>query len=218
MAHQSKILVAGYGAWAKALNNPAAQVARSLGARAWSGVEVITHVMPVDSAALADEVDLLLEQHKPDAWVGLGVSSAPIIQTEMIGINWCDFDVPDTSGKKIKTSAILADGPAAYNATLPNTAIVDAIKDAGIPAEVSFHAGTHLCNQMLYTTAHKIKESGLSTRTGFIHLPQSPANIAQNLRPGARNASMCLDMTLEAVSVAVETIAVTLASRHPIQI
>ena len=81
-------------------------------------------------------------------------------------------------------------GPDAYNATLPNEEIVDAINKAGIPAALSFHAGTHLCNQMLYTTAHLIRQSGMSTLNGFVHVPQTPANIAVKTHREAKVPSM----------------------------
>lgn len=108
--HKPKILVAGYGAWAKAENNPAAQVVGELAKRTWTGCDVIGHVMPVNSDELAGHIDALLDTHRPDAWVGMGVSEAAIIQAEMVGINWRHFDVPDSSGARIHQSPIVPGG------------------------------------------------------------------------------------------------------------
>ncbi len=211
--HQPKILVAGYGAWAKAENNPAAQVVGELGKRSWAGCEVIGHVMPVHSDGLSKSVEMLLDTHQPDAWVGIGVSGAAIIQAEMVGVNWLHFDVPDTSGAQLNLSPIISGGPVGYNATLPNADMVAAVNAAGIPAAVSFHAGTHLCNQMLYTTAHVIEKRGLQTLTGFIHVPQTPANIVQMQGRTRQSASMSLAMTTDAVAICIETLTLALTAR-----
>lgn len=213
MVHQPRILVAGYGAWAKAENNPAAQVVGELGKRSWTGCDVIGHVMPVNSVDLRSHVEALLDAHRPDAWVGVGVSEAAIIQTEMVGINWRHFDVPDSSGARVDQSPIIPGGPVGYNATLPHAEMVSALNAAGIPASVSFHAGTHLCNQMLYTTAHVIQERGLPTLTGFIHVPQSPANIALIEGRKRQAASMSLTMTTDAVAICIDTLVTALTAQ-----
>ena len=212
--HQPRILVAGYGAWAKAENNPAAQVVGELGKRSWTGCEVIGHVMAVNSDDLPASIDALLDAHRPDAWVGMGVSEAAIIQTEMVGINWRHFDVPDSSGAQVDLSPVVAGGPVAYGATLPHAEMVAAVNAAGIPAAVSFHAGTHLCNQMLYTTAHAIQKRGLPTLTGFIHVPQTPGNVARMEGRKRQMASMSLAMTTDAIAICIDTLATVLTARQ----
>jgi pyroglutamyl-peptidase len=208
-----RILVAGYGAWAKAENNPAAQVVGELGKRDWAGCEVIGHVMHVHSDDLSKSIETLLDTHQPDAWVGIGVSGAAIIQTEMVGVNWLHFDVPDVSGAHLNLAPIISGGPVGYNATLSNAEMVEAMIAAGIPAAVSFSAGTHLCNQMLYTTAHVIEKRGLETLTGFIHVPQTPANIAQMQDRKRQSASMSLAMTTDAIAICIETLTAALTAR-----
>ena len=111
MAHQPKILVAGYGPWAKAENNPAAQAVDELRKRAWHDCDLSLHVLPVCSTSLIDNVSALLEEHRPDAWLGLGVSEAAIIEAEMVGINWRHFSVPDVAGDRYEKTPILAGGP-----------------------------------------------------------------------------------------------------------
>lgn len=208
-----KILVAGYGTWAKATANPAEAIALDMGRRDWATCEVLGFGVPVDSAAIAAEIERLLELHTPDAWIGIGVSSAAIVQAEMVGVNWLDFDVPDIDGRTIKTEPIVKQGPAAYNATLPNAQIVDAIKQAGIPAALSFHAGTHLCNQMLYTAAGLIEQSGLSTLSGFIHVPRTPTNVLEVGETRPPKPSMCLSLSSQALVQCIETTAGILQAR-----
>lgn len=101
----------------------------------------------------------------------------------------------------------------AYNATLPNADMVRALTAAGIPAALSFSAGTHLCNQMLYTTAHVIQGRELSTLTGFIHVPQSPANVAQMEGRKRQVASMSLATTTDAIAICIHTLASALSAQ-----
>ncbi|MEP2920844.1 MAG: pyroglutamyl-peptidase I [Sulfitobacter sp.] len=202
-----KILIAGYGSWAKAKENPAQAIALELGACTWACCDVVGVAMPVDTVTVSAEIDRLLTEHSPDAWIGVGVSSAANVQAEFIGINWRAFDVPDAGGKSINGAEVIEGGPPAYYATLPNSEIVEAIKAAGIPSELSFHAGTHLCNQMLYTTAHQIKARGLSTLTGFIHVPRTLANILELDDRKMNLPSMSLALSSEAVACCVETTA-----------
>lgn len=216
MAHLPKILVAGYGPWVKAERNPAAQVVEDLKTRDWPDCELVLEVMPVRSVGLAEKIEDLLEQHKPDAWVGLGVSDAGIIQPEMVGINWRHFTVPDVTGAQIEQTPVIEAGPAAYNATLPNRQMVDAVNAVGIPASVSYHAGTHLCNQMLYTTAHIIAERGLQTLNGFVHVPQTPANIALTERQKPHASSMSLPMISEAIAICVNTLAQEITTQQAV--
>jgi pyroglutamyl-peptidase len=200
-----KILVAGFGSWAKAAANPAQAIALELGARNWDICDLIGIEMPVEGAGLIARIDALLDEHQPDAWIGVGVSSAANVQLEMIGINWCNFDVPDTNGRKIQNQPVIVSGPAAYNASLPNVDIVETIKAAGIPAALSFHAGAHLCNQMLYTSAHIIETKDLNCVTGFVHVPRTPANVLEGDGEHAQKPSMSLPMSCEAVAHSIET-------------
>ncbi|UZD89766.1 pyroglutamyl-peptidase I [Cognatishimia activa] len=216
MAHLPKILVAGYGPWAKAENNPAAQTVEELRKRDWRHCDVSFHVLPVRSDSLASKVNALLEDHRPDAWIGIGVSDAGIIQPEMVGINWRHFGVPDVAGATFDKTPILTGGPDAYNATLPNAKLVDAVIRAGIPAALSFHAGTHLCNQMLYTAAHLISQRGMSTLQGFIHVPQTPGNIAMTERREAQVPSMSLPMITEAIAICIDTLTEELTTQQPL--
>ena len=208
-----KILIAGYGRWAKAKVNPAQEIALELGTRTWDCCDVIGVGLPVDTSTIFAEIDELLTKYSPAAWIGVGVSSAAVVHAELVGINWRNFDVPDAAGCTIKHSAIVEDGPAAYFATLPNFDVVDAIRAAGIPSEVSSHAGTHLCNQMLYTTAHQINARGLSTLTGFIHVPRTPANVFELGDAKMCRPSMPLAQSCEAVARCVEATAQALVAR-----
>ncbi|MGO4781780.1 pyroglutamyl-peptidase I, partial [Lysobacter sp. 2RAB21] len=76
---------------------------------------------------------------------------------------------------------VIAGGPAAYFATLPVKAMLAALGEAGIPAEISQTAGTYVCNQVFYGLMHALSARGdAGVRGGFIHIPYSPAQAAHH--------------------------------------
>ena len=214
MADLPTIVVAGYGAWASAEVNPASQVLENLSRRDWANCRLITIEVPVVSGALYERVERALLEVKPAAWIGLGVNTAAdaaIIRAEKMAINWRHFNVPDNAGFRANMEPVVDAGPAAYSADFPNEAIVDALKVAGIPAAHSFHCGTHMCNQMLYTSRHIAEVHGLNTRCGFIHVPRTTEFVAKHSWPEDPSQpmvpeipSMGLEMMSEAVAIAVD--------------
>jgi pyroglutamyl-peptidase len=68
-------------------------------------------------------------------------------------------------------------GPAAYFATLPIKAMVQAMRAAGVPAEVSNSAGTFVCNHVMYGVLHYVASTAPATRAGFIHVPYSEEQV-----------------------------------------
>ena len=70
-------------------------------------------------------------------------------------------------------------GPAAYQTDLPLADWAAKLRGAGIPTQVSYHAGTYLCNATLYLTQHLCRERGWKTRATFLHLPLSTDQTVQ---------------------------------------
>lgn len=64
-----------------------------------------------------------------------------------------------------------SDGPVAYRSALPLADWSEKLRGAGIPSIVSYHAGTFLCNALLYWSHHLAARQGLRTRAALLHLP-----------------------------------------------
>ncbi|MEM9369366.1 MAG: pyroglutamyl-peptidase I [Planctomycetota bacterium] len=73
---------------------------------------------------------------------------------------------------------LIAGGPAAYKCNLPLTAIAAQIRSAGVPARMSHHAGTYLCNAALYLSQHYLRSMDLATPSLFVHIPLMPSQVA----------------------------------------
>ena len=121
------------------------------------------------------------------------------LSIERIGINVDDARIPDNQGAQPIDTAVVPGGPAAYFATLPLRAIVDAWHRAGIPGYLSDTAGTYLCNAALYTALHATAEEALPV--GLLHLPSLPAEVAGRRPP---EPSMPLEAQIEGTRVALE--------------
>jgi len=98
---------------------------------------------------------------------------------------------------------IAEDGPLAYRTTLPTRKIVEAVKDEGIPAFLSYSAGTFVCNHVIYSTAHHVNTNDLPMDYGFIHVPYLPEQaVDKNTRP----PSMSKETIKRALKTTIKTI------------
>jgi pyroglutamyl-peptidase len=96
------------------------------------------------------------------------------IRLEAIGVNvgGSSKDPPERHRKLVN------DGPVAYHSKLPLVDWVEQLREAGVPASVSFHAGTLLCNATLYMTHYLVEKMSLQTRATFVHLPLATRQVA----------------------------------------
>ena len=101
------------------------------------------------------------------------------INPERVAINVDDFRIPDNGGFQPIDEPIVAVSPVVYLSTLPIKAMVEAMRQAGVPAAVSNSAGTFVCNHLFYGLMHHLAQSGSSTRGGFIHIPYLPEQAAR---------------------------------------
>ena len=56
-------------------------------------------------------------------------------------------------------------------ATLPVKAMVEEIKKSGVPASVSYTAGTFVCSHLMYGVLYTLNKSYPGVRDGFMHVP-----------------------------------------------
>lgn len=91
---------------------------------------------------------------------------------------------------------LVEDGPVAYRCSLPLDDWAAGLRQAGIPARLSHHAGTYLCNAVLYLSHWIAQQQGLRTQSAFLHVP---LDISQTISHGHELAS--LPATLSAAAV-----------------
>ena len=200
-----RILVTGFEPFTPHKVNPTEEIARSLDGHRVVDAVVRGAVLPVHHADAAQRVAALLHEVQPSAVLHLGLAAGRArIALERVAVNVMDYAVPDNAGCQKTDEPCVAAGPAAYFATLPLRAILERLTDAGIPAYLSDSAGTHLCNQTLYTTLHALRAMPTPPRVGFIHVPLLPSMVAAT---ALDEPSMDLGVMRRAVEVALEVAA-----------
>lgn len=176
-------LVQGFTPFAAFTSNPSQELVERIGERAAAGQapgagRIVTAVLPTSYAEVAETVPALVAEHRPDAWVGVGLAPGrPSLSVEAVAVNRVGSPEPDVDGVVVDAAPVRLGGPAAYLSTLPLEAIVAAWRDAGIPGYVSTSAGTYLCNMSFYLAAHSAAQLGLGCRVGFLHVPLLPEQV-----------------------------------------
>lgn len=198
-----KLLLSGFEPFGGSKINPSEQVVYRLAEKGIEGVELVTVILPVERFAGPDTLIRSYISAQPDAVLCLGESGGPALAVERIAINVLDFLISDNGGHLITDKPIVADGPAAYLATLPVRTLVNSLNEQGIPAQVSNSAGTFLCNQVMYEMLHYIHKHHLATPAGFLHLPQLPQQVAGTV---PAKPSMSLKMMVQGVTAVIQTL------------
>lgn len=135
---------------------------------------VRTGVLPVVFEDAVVALKRLLRRHRPDVVICCGQAGGrSAITVERVAINVDDARIPDNAGAQPIDRPIAARGPAAYFSSLPIKAIVAALRDEGLPAEVSQTAGTFVCNHVFYGLMRTLSRRR-GVRGGFIHVPYLP--------------------------------------------
>jgi pyroglutamyl-peptidase len=204
------ILLTGFEPFGSSDINPSAMLVRGFEGSSIEGYRVETAVVLVEAARTPATLLAEIERTRPQAVLMLGLAGGRAqIAVERIGINVLDFTTPDNAGAVIQDEPIIPEGPAAYFATIPVRAIVDAWHAAGIPGYVSNTAGAYMCNQVLYTALHHADRFGYVA--GFIHVPALPEQTLKE--PQA--PSMPLEFMRQAVEIALTLVAHTIRVTAP---
>lgn len=210
------MLITGFQSYGGRAGNPAEDVVKALDGEQIAGRRVTGRTLPVRYAELGPQIARLIAETAPRAVICLGLwPGEPMLRLERIAVNIADFEIADNASALIR-GAVVADGPAAYETTLPIHAIQDRLLDAGIPARLSGSAGSFLCNALMYHALRTCAGRNPVPACGFIHLPYLPqqvSTIVHDTRDEARFelyqrgdlASMALETMVEAIRLAIGT-------------
>jgi pyroglutamyl-peptidase len=170
-----KVLVTGFEPFGGESINPSWQVAKVLSGEAIDGYEIVAAEIPVARYEALDKIIAQIKEHLPKIIINLGQAGGRTdITVERIGINIDDYGSPDNAGNQPLDERIEAEGPDAVLSSLPIKAMVEAMKEAGVPATVSNSAGTYLCNHVAYGIPRYLQKEQIDAIAGFIHIPFLP--------------------------------------------
>jgi pyroglutamyl-peptidase len=173
-------VVQGFGPFGDFAVNPSELLVRAMADRALP--DVVTEVLPVSLERAAAEVPKLMEQHRPQVYLGVGLAPGRAsLSLEAVAVNLADWPpgAADADGVSVTRVPVAEDGPAAHLTTLPAGPILQAWREAGIPGYLSKTAGSYLCNFSFYTAAQAASELGLACMAGFLHVPLLPELVTE---------------------------------------
>lgn len=170
------VLITGFEPFGGEQVNPSAQVALALQGRVIGNHQVLSVVLPCVFGDALRELKKQLRTVKPVLVICLGQAAGrSAISVERVAININDARMQDNAGKRPIDEPIAAKGPVAYWSTLPIKAIVVALKEHAIAAEISQTAGTFVCNHVFYGLMRGLGKKPV--RGGFIHIPYAPEQV-----------------------------------------
>jgi pyroglutamyl-peptidase len=178
------VLVTGFDPFGGSAVNPSWDAIHALDGRMVAGHRIVGGEIPTVFGTSLQRLEALMEQHQPRLVICTGQAGGrPAVSLERIAINVNDARIPDNAGARPIDLPIVPDGPAAYFTTLPIKAMLQALLDAGVRAEVSQTAGTFVCNQTFYGLMHLLaRPRWQGVRGGLIHVPWLPAQGQPSMR------------------------------------
>lgn len=193
-----KIIVSGFDPFGGEKINPSIECVKAL--PEIEGVELIRLELPTVFKESAKRLNEVINEVKPDAVLSVGQAGGrPGITMERIAINVDDARIPDNISQQPIDETIQTKGAAAYFSTLPIKRIVKAIREAGIPVEVSNSAGTFVCNHIMYQALFAATKADKPFKAGFMHIPFIPEQTTDK-------PSLPLEESTKALQIAIETI------------
>lgn len=198
-----KILVTGFDPFGGDSVNPAYEAVKLLPDEI-KGAEIIKLEIPTVFGKGARTMEKGIEEHRPDAVVCIGQAGGrSCISNERVAINLAEARIADNEGNQPLDSAICEDGEPAYFTKLPVKAMVQNVKAHGIPSDISYTAGTFVCNEVMYQLLYLIDKKFPGIRGGFIHVPFAPEQVIE--RP-AGTPSMTVEAIAKGLEYAIEAV------------
>ena len=166
-----KILVTGFDPFGGESINPAYEAVKLLPEQILDARVIPLEVPTVFDSGPKKVIEAVSEL-QPDFVLCIGQAGGRFgITPERVAINVDDARIPDNEGNQPVGTPIFADGDTAYFSSLPIKAMVQKMREAGIPAAVSNTAGTYVCNHLMYGVLYHIAKEFPNMRGGFVHVP-----------------------------------------------
>lgn len=200
---QMKILVTGFDPFGGEHVNPAYEAVRNL-PEMIPGAEVIKLEIPTAFRRSAAVLEQAIEAHQPDVVLCVGQAGGRAqMSVEKVAINLAEARIPDNDEDQPVDEPLREDGDTAYFATLPVKAMAAHMRQHGIPAGISYTAGTYVCNSIMYHVLYLAQTRFNGLRAGFIHVPFATSQV---IGKPASTPSMALSDITRGLELAIEAI------------
>lgn len=196
-----KILVSGFEPFDKEGVNPSYEIVKKL--EDTDKLSLVKLRLPVVFKEAGDILVREIDKHKPQVVLMLGQAGGRShISLEKVAINYRDSKLADNKGQVPSQEPIRPGSVDGYFSNMNVEAMVEEIKKKGIPARVSYSAGTFVCNEIFYRVMYHINKNKLDTKAVFIHVPYLPCQVVDKpLTP-----SMGLGLMTEAIKILINNL------------
>ena len=159
-----KILLTGFDPFGGETVNPAFEAVKLL-PDTIAGAEIVKQEVPTEFIRAGEVLEAAIQANQPDVVICIGQAGGrSAITPEKVAINLMDGRIADNAGYQPIDVTIQEDGETAYFTSLPVKAMVQSIKDAGIPSALSYTAGSYVCNYLMYTLLYLIHKKAPAMR------------------------------------------------------
>lgn len=198
-----KILVTAFDPFGGESINPALEAVKLMKGTI-EGAEIVKLEIPTVFGQSIEKVIKAIKKENPDAVLCVGQAGGRFeVTPERIAINIDDARIPDNEGNQPVDKPIYDDGEPAYFSTLPVKAMVEAIRNVGLPSSLSNSAGTFVCNHIMYGVLYEISKMDKKIRAGFVHVPFIPEQVAMRQAPAPSMSTSDIVRALEAAVTAI---------------
>ncbi len=180
---EPRVLLTAFSPFGGETVNPALEALRRVPGRV-AGLEVVKLEVQVVFDTCTEAVMQAVRACRPLTVLCLGQAGGrEELSLERVAVNLMDAERPDNAGRTPRGEPIDPEGPAAVFSTLPHRAMLAALREAGIPAQLSDSAGTFVCNRLLYGLLRALKTEFPAVRAGFLHVPFLPEQAVRHNSP-----------------------------------
>lgn len=190
-----KILISGFKPFLGESLNPSELLVHEI-QKKYSNLSTI--ILPVEFESAFKCLKNKIQETSPDIVIMLGQAAGrKNICLEKIALNWRQSSQPDEVGYVPETTFIESDRELATMTNFPVDIVAQQLKQQGHPIEISFSAGTYVCNDLYFKTLTEFS----NIKSIFIHVPLLPEQQKENDdRPG-----MEFDLMLKVIESVLES-------------
>lgn len=199
-----KVVITGFEPFDGSSLNPSEELVKRVGGKKIGRYEVVGEVIPLDYSKGLDIAKRAISEHEPQFIICCGQANRAAITLEFVGLNVISTERDDNYGNRPETPIINPSAPAAYFSTIDVHRIANVLQEKGVPAGVSYHAGTYGCNWLLFSLLDWLPTSGLDSKMAFVHVPPLPEQAIEMNKIGL--ATMPLDLITRAMEIIIESL------------
>jgi len=165
-----KLLLTGFKAFGGSAYNMTEKILKTI-----HNPKVDVLVLDVHYERAFQQLENHLQEHTYDMVIAFGEAPIQKIQLEYLALNMMHARIPDERTFQPKHTRIVPNGPMTYPSNLPLHEMETFLKSHHIEYQVSYHAGTYVCNDLFYRMMHR----AYKIPSGFIHIPHELAYESQ---------------------------------------